>query len=95
MTSASTSRVKPKVSLLEIVRDEVSGLYRAKSRRPGTGNVYTVFVKFSRDEVEEIDVVAGSIDGAKDVARVALLQDYDLGGKIARVILRPKSAMFL
>lgn len=60
---------------------------------------YTVYVKYAygRDdyEIEEIDVDAHDMTDARIVAELALLRDYEPGGKIHRVIHRPRGLMYM
>lgn len=44
--------------------------------------VFTVYVQFPADEVEEIDVLAFDASDANAIARDALQRDYEPGGKI-------------
>lgn len=58
---------------------------------------YTVFVQWVKFDnyVEEIDVDAPTTDAARKMAEEELKAHYKPGGKIVRVLLRPKGWWYL
>lgn len=89
----------------EPIVNEVDGHIRAKIHEHGAYDshleLYTAFINWSAEdpteaiEGEEIDVVAESPKLAKEMATRELAYNYLEGGKIVKVVHRPRGFMFI